>query len=82
MANKHYSNHSACTGTLGLNTQTAGCCEGGYVDPTPFRYYPTCYYFYTEIPVYQFCDCNSPGAPSGWKIIGYIYTLDDVFCMY
>jgi hypothetical protein len=78
MANKHYGNPSVCTGRYAQNTTLTG--GAGFVDPQPFRYAPKCYYFYKQIPVYQLCDCISPGAPSGWKIVGYIYKLEDSVC--
>jgi len=78
MANKHYSNHSECTGRYAQNSPTIS--SGGFIDSKPFRYSPKCYHFYEQIPVYQFCDCNSLGAPSGWKIVGYVYKLEDSVC--
>ena len=55
---------------------------GGFTDPNPSPiYYPrTCYYFYDEIPLYQFCDCNESGSPRGYRYIGSVYYLTDVFC--
>jgi hypothetical protein len=57
---------------------------GGFTDPnpSPFYYPRTCYYFYDEVPLYQFCDCNESGSPRGYRYIGSVYYLTDVFCNY
>ena len=55
----------------------------GYTDPTPIPYYPpTCYYYYDAVDVYEFCDCNESGSPRGYRYVGTIYYLTDVFCTY
>ena len=57
---------------------------GGVQDPTPFRYNPTCYYFYDAIDVYycrlisvQDGSCHPEFPP---EYIGTIYVLTDVVC--
>jgi hypothetical protein len=57
---------------------------GGYVDPNPSPYYypRTCYYFYDAIDVYVFCDCVESGSPRGYRYVGTVYYLTDVFCTY
>ncbi len=57
---------------------------GGYVDPYPSPYYypQTCYYFYDAVDVYVFCDCNESGSPRGYRYVGTVYYLTDVFCTY
>lgn len=49
---------------------------GGYVDPNPAPiFYPrTCYYFYDAIDIYVWYD--------GWRYVGTVYYLTDVFCNY
>jgi len=53
---------------------------GGYTDPNPWRYQPTCYYFYDAVDFYEFCDCNESGSPRGYRYIGTAYFLTDSFC--
>jgi hypothetical protein len=73
MANKHYSNHSACAGMFGQNTQTS---TGGYTGPTPVYYYPyTCYYYWSAYDIYYECDCRENG-----QYAFTVYVLDDVIC--
>jgi hypothetical protein len=57
---------------------------GGYVDPNPVPYYypQTCYYFYDAVDVFVFCDCNESGSPRGYRYVGTVYYLTDVFCTY
>lgn len=57
---------------------------GGFQDPTPYRYAPTCYYYYDAIDLY-YCGYVSiydgschPDTPP--EYIGTIYVLTDVIC--
>lgn len=80
--NKYVANPDDCSRERGVKPLHSEV--GGFTDPTPAPfYYPrTCYYFYDEIPLYQFCDCNESGSPRGYRYIGSVYYLTDVFCNY
>jgi Dual-action HEIGH metallo-peptidase len=78
-ANKQYNNRAACSDWFGQKARPTDD-GGGYTEPDPWRYTPTCYYFYDAVPVYRFCDCNSFGAPRGYEQVGTIYHLTDSFC--
>ncbi len=79
-ANKQYNNRNNCTDTFGQVAHTLGDPPGGYTDPNPWRYTPTCYYFYDAVDYYEFCDCNEFGSPRGYRYIGTAYFLTDSFC--
>ncbi|MDQ3744485.1 MAG: M57 family metalloprotease [Acidobacteriota bacterium] len=78
-ANKQYNNRANCTDTFGQPAHTTGG-GGGYTDPDPWRYTPTCYYYYDEVDYYEFCDCIEDGSPRGYRYVGSEYFLTDSFC--
>lgn len=80
--NKYVNNPSDCSRERGV--KPLHDTGGGFVEPNPSPiYYPRyCYYFYDEIPLYQFCDCVESGSPRGYRYIGSVYYLTDVFCNY
>lgn len=78
-ANKQYNNRANCTDTFGQVAHTVDG-GGGYTDPEPWRYTPTCYYFYDAVDYYVFCDCNEAGSPRGYRYVGTAYYLTDSFC--
>lgn len=78
--NQFASNATANCGKDGKAVSHFGGPGDGYIDPNPFRYYPTCYYFYDAYDVYEFCDCNQSGSPRGYRYVGTIYVLTDYFC--
>lgn len=57
---------------------------GGVRDPEPYRYYPTCYYYYQPVDLY-YCrwisvvdgSCHPESPP---EYIGTIYVLTDIIC--
>lgn len=82
-ANQFAENAEANCGRQGRRTNF-GTPEGGFTDPNPFRYYPTCYYFYEAVDVY-YCrwisitdgSCHPDTPP---EYIGTIYVLTDYYC--
>jgi len=57
--------------------------DGGYEDPNPYRYYPTCYYYYEAVDLW-YCrwimsdgTCHPEFPP---EYLGTIYVLRDVRC--
>lgn len=81
--NQQAGNRAGCNKTA-LRTSLHIQPGGGFQDPTPFRYNPTCYYYYDAIDVY-YCryisiedgSCHPDTPP---EYIGTIYVLRDVFC--
>ena len=66
------------------SAHTAQIIVSGFQDPQPFRYTPTCYYYWSAVDVY-YCAWISvtdgtchPDTPP--QYIGTIYILEDVFC--
>lgn len=59
---------------------------GGVTDPNPFRYNPTCYYYYEAVDYYRTCLCERAicqcehGDFIGLEYLGTAYYLTDYFC--
>ena len=81
--NQFAENAAANCGKQGKRTNF-GTPTGGVTDPNPFRYNPTCYYFYEAVDVY-YCrwisitdgSCHPDTPP---EYIGTIYVLTDYYC--
>lgn len=82
-ANQFAENAEANCGRPGKRTNF-GTPGGGFTDPNPFRYNPTCYYFYDAVDLY-YCrwisitdgSCHPDTPP---EYIGTIYVLTDYYC--
>lgn len=70
-ANKQYNNRAACTDNFGDGPHMTGG-GGGYTEPTPWRYTPTCYYYYDAVDYYYCYD--------GCRYAFTVYYLTDSFC--
>jgi hypothetical protein len=59
---------------------------GGMTDPYPYRYNPTCYFYYDAVDYYRYCECGvstcqcSSDESIGVEYIGTAYYLTDYFC--
>lgn len=72
-ANKQYNNRAACTDNFGDNAHmSGGGGGGGYTDPNPWRYTPTCYYYWDAVDYYYCYD--------GCRYAFTVYYLTDSFC--
>lgn len=58
----------------------------GVPAPEPYRYSPTCYYYYDAVDYYRYCECAesgcqcSGGSYRGLMYLGTEYYLTDYFC--
>jgi hypothetical protein len=72
-SNRHLNDRTVCQHTFGQNAATiGGGGGGGYTEPNPWRYSPTCYYFWDAVDYYYCYD--------GCRYAFTVYYLTDSFC--